>query len=244
MSSYELFDLTDDNEVEKTLVKSPTRKESRKRKKETTITTRDTTALLEEQEEEESSPCNESKRRRTSSWLATFLTKKRDLDVPEPPEVESGDITYLREFNEQFASKNSNAAQTASIDDEASDNDDNHDQIIDRKTENNNNNVDDGETPQEKSILTGKLRIYNLPYAVSVDTIKVTGRTRGFEFLNVKMLMDPKTGLSMGSADVELHASVDTEAAVQTLQGLDVSGRLIRLRYSSIFIIKSHPSTH
>ena len=224
MSSYELFDLTDDNEVEKPLLKS--RKESRKRKKEsaTTITT---AAILEEQDEESSSPCNESKRRRTSSWLSTFLSKKRDLDVPEPPEVECADITYLREFNEQFAPKSSNSAQTTDIVDEASDNDDD----VDRNAENNNDD-DDVEPLQEKEqqLVTGKLRIYNLPYAVTVDAIMVAGRTRGFEFVHVKLLIDPKTGLSMGSADVELDASIDTEAAVQSLQGLDVSGRLIRLR--------------
>ena len=227
MSSYQLFDLTDDNEVEKPLQKSPSRKESRKRKKESATTT--TTTVLEEQEES-TSPCNESKRRRTSSWLSTFLSKKRDLDVPEPPEVLCADITYLREFNEQFEPKSSSSlARTTDIVDEASDNDvDDDDNLVDRKSENNDDDVD--HPAQEQPLVTGKLRIYNLPYAVTIDTIMGAGRNRGFEFMHVKLLIDPKTGLSMGSADVELDASIDTEAAVQALQGVEVSGRLIRLR--------------
>lgn len=102
-----------------------------------------------------------------SSWLGNFLSQKRDLLVPVPPDHELADDIYLREFNLQFL-------RSSDRDNTDSDEDYGKSSIGKVEVEIIPGTVVIGADEIDEApvaITSVKIKLYNLPY--SMDEVKV-----------------------------------------------------------------------
>ena len=109
----------------------------------------------------------DKKQRVSSSWLGNFLSQKRDLVVPIPPDCGLADDTYLREFSQQFPRiANQNSA----------DSDDDSGGLSFKSVEVEIVSgillVDVDEIDETPVAITSvKLKLYNLPYTMNVEKV-------------------------------------------------------------------------
>lgn len=163
-----------------------------------------------------------------SSWITVFLSQKRELHVPPPPEVELTNDKYLREFSEGFLPN-----QNPEDEEIKSDKDD--DCVLDSTLYSTRYPVDViaplqgnsiGDLEKEKedisSISNGKLRLFNLPYNLNKEDIVKTGLKHGFDFLSVIIDLDKRTSKPSGQASIELAPHVDMILAIEVIMDVQI----------------------
>ena len=103
----------------------------------------------------------------SSSWLGNFLSQKRDLVVPVPPDCGLADDTYLREFSLQFPRL---------ADQNSSDSDDDSGgqpcKSVEVEIVSGISFIDVDETDETPVAMTSvKLKLYNLPYTMDIAKV-------------------------------------------------------------------------
>ena len=116
------------------------------------------------------------KKQKASSWLENFLSQKRDLVVPIPPDCELADDTYLREFNLQFVRSKveKEGAEKEEKDGDSSDDEEgnyNSFQSVEIAIVSRGGKEDVTEEEDEPQT-SGKVRLFNLPYRIKEKDVR------------------------------------------------------------------------
>jgi len=75
-----------------------------------------------------------------------------------------------------------------------------------------------------------KLFVSHLSLHSTADDLRELFGETGFDVREVALITDPRTGISLGFAIVELGSARETGSAVAALDGRTVRGRTIRVR--------------
>ena len=160
-----------------------------------------------------------------SPWLQRFLSLRKESTIPPAPVIIPTDDTYLRQFVDQFPTKEialHDAENTSEVFEGDSDIECN---VISVVTEDSDM---DGEPPEV--VQNGRIRLFNLPYAMDANLITLQAKKFGFEFTAVHIEIDQRSNLPSGSASVELAPGLDQTVVAQALQGEDFGGRPVRVQ--------------
>ena len=158
-----------------------------------------------------------------SSWLGTFLSRKRKAIVLPPPEVCAVDDLYLQEFCNQFAKRDDSEDDEISLAVNTL-------SSLQSPSELRTGSAQDPDNGDATAVKNGKLRLYNLPYNMDALAVTKAGAAYGYEFVNVVIEIAPSTGLPSGAADIELGPGIVAALAAQALQGEDFGGRPVRVK--------------
>ena len=150
---------------------------------------------------------------RISTYLTSFLSKKRNNTIPPPPEESVFEDTYLKVFHDTLAHKNSLANLIPLIADE----------VVVNTTE---ADSSDNNVSIEASNTAIKLR--NLPYKMTADEIiKIIKNQLKLEVLDVSMDIDAKTKLPAGSATILIDKDANITEFIDKLISVEYGGRKV-----------------
>jgi len=189
-----------------------------------------------------------------SALLKAFLETKRVPGlVPPPPPVEASSDLYIRNF---FAQKSlSGPAEDADDEDDVADEledagneETEEDKQEDDKEDDKEDDEDDEERNSKRRRVAEegtkaadvkeqenalKIKLMNLPFKMSLKTLKKTIRDRKVDSSNLVLDFDKVSKLPAGTAVLTLSSTAEVEACFDKLKGLELMGRPLRLLGSS-----------
>lgn len=185
-------------------------------------------------------------KKKYSSYLKSFLSRKRECTAPLPPDLGPLRDDYLIEF--QMIAKAS--ATTIEREDDHSEDDlppRNSLQVgitvneADMSASESDDESDDS-TLRSNDVGGIPIKLYNVPYTMSGFEISRVFEKARLKVLDIIVDMDSKRNVSLGTASARLPADVDLVEVSEKIADLDFKGRRLRLECADCEGFKSKNS--